>query len=233
MKVKSESEVAQSCPTPSDPHGLQPTRLLVPGIFQASVLEWVAIVFSNLVSKAEQIHLGCNVSSVYVCGWAWWFFNWRVNWAVIFLSLFSLSGSGSKSWVILWNESESEPFASPSQKKVCETGAFWTSDISQNGTGKPQSLEFSWREPVCLLIEFLLQLQEFLSFLVFVLRTILFSTIFLIIVNCLNFQIYCYRVVDDIVTFFSCLCLQTLFFLYGWLVSSLLFIVFIGDLSIL
>ena len=28
MKVKSESEVAQSCPTLSDPHGLQPTRLL-------------------------------------------------------------------------------------------------------------------------------------------------------------------------------------------------------------
>ena len=30
MKVKSESEVVQSCPTPSDPHGLQPTRLLHP-----------------------------------------------------------------------------------------------------------------------------------------------------------------------------------------------------------
>ena len=31
MKVKSESEVAQSCPTLKHPHGLQPTRLLCPG----------------------------------------------------------------------------------------------------------------------------------------------------------------------------------------------------------
>ena len=33
MKVKSESEVAQSCPTLCDPHGLQPTRLLCPWDF--------------------------------------------------------------------------------------------------------------------------------------------------------------------------------------------------------
>ena len=32
-KVKSESEVTQSCPTLSDPHGLQPTRLLRPWDF--------------------------------------------------------------------------------------------------------------------------------------------------------------------------------------------------------
>ena len=42
MKVKSESEVAQSSDS-SRPHGLQPTRLLHHGIFQARVLEWVAI----------------------------------------------------------------------------------------------------------------------------------------------------------------------------------------------
>ena len=33
MKVKSESEVAQSCPDSSRPHGLQPTRLLCPWDF--------------------------------------------------------------------------------------------------------------------------------------------------------------------------------------------------------
>ena len=47
MKVKSESEVAQSCPTPIDPHGLQPTRPLRPWDFPGKstlrVLEWVAI----------------------------------------------------------------------------------------------------------------------------------------------------------------------------------------------
>ena len=46
MKVKSESEVTQLCPT-LRPHWLQPTRLLWPGVFQARVLEWGAIAFSE------------------------------------------------------------------------------------------------------------------------------------------------------------------------------------------
>ena len=43
MKVKSESEVAQSCPTPSDPMDCSPPDPSVHGIFQARVLEWVAM----------------------------------------------------------------------------------------------------------------------------------------------------------------------------------------------
>src|SRR5574340_650506 len=48
MKVKSESEVAQSCPTLSDPIDSSPPGSLVPGILQARTLEWVAISFSRL-----------------------------------------------------------------------------------------------------------------------------------------------------------------------------------------
>ena len=48
MKVKSESEVAQSCPTPSDPMDCPPTGSSVHGIFQARVLEWGAIACSPL-----------------------------------------------------------------------------------------------------------------------------------------------------------------------------------------
>ena len=40
MKVKSESEVAQSCPTLSDPMDCGPPGSSVHGIFQARVLEW-------------------------------------------------------------------------------------------------------------------------------------------------------------------------------------------------
>ena len=47
MKVKSESEVAQSCPTLSDPMECSPPGFSVHGIFQARVLEWVAIAFSE------------------------------------------------------------------------------------------------------------------------------------------------------------------------------------------
>ena len=47
MKVKSESEVAQWCLTPSDPMDCSPPGSSVHGIFQARVLEWVAIVFAQ------------------------------------------------------------------------------------------------------------------------------------------------------------------------------------------
>ena len=46
MKVKSESEVTQSCPTLSDPMDWSPPGSSVHGIFQARVLEWGAIAFS-------------------------------------------------------------------------------------------------------------------------------------------------------------------------------------------
>src|SRR5574340_824832 len=47
MKVKSESEVAQSCPTLSDPMDCSPPGSSVRGVFQARVLEWGAIAFSE------------------------------------------------------------------------------------------------------------------------------------------------------------------------------------------
>jgi len=46
MKVKSESEVAQSCPTLLDPMDCSLPGSSVHGIFQARVLEWGAIAFS-------------------------------------------------------------------------------------------------------------------------------------------------------------------------------------------
>ena len=49
MKVKSESEseVTQSCPTPSDPMDCSLPGSSIHGIFQARVLEWGAIAFSG------------------------------------------------------------------------------------------------------------------------------------------------------------------------------------------
>ena len=46
MKVKSESEVAQSCPTLSDPMDYNLPCSFVHEIFQARVLEWDAIASS-------------------------------------------------------------------------------------------------------------------------------------------------------------------------------------------
>ena len=47
MKMKSESEVAQSCPTLSDPMDCSLTGFSVHGIFQARVLEWGQLVPSS------------------------------------------------------------------------------------------------------------------------------------------------------------------------------------------
>ena len=52
MKVKSESEVAQSCPTLSDPVDYSLPGSLIHGIFQARVLEWGAIINE---SRKDQI----------------------------------------------------------------------------------------------------------------------------------------------------------------------------------
>ena len=66
MKVKSESEMAQSCPTLSNPMDCSPPGSSVLGIFQARVREWGATAFSvklyykaiiiNSVALAENIN---------------------------------------------------------------------------------------------------------------------------------------------------------------------------------
>ena len=74
MKVKSESEVVQSCPTPSDPMDCSLPGFSAHGIFQARVLEWGAIAFSDIAwithiiyAEYKKIYLGClwkeNLSS--------------------------------------------------------------------------------------------------------------------------------------------------------------------------
>ena len=56
MKVKSEREAAQSCPTLSDPMDYSLPGSSVHEIFQARVLEWGAIAFSVCLglSRSEQ-----------------------------------------------------------------------------------------------------------------------------------------------------------------------------------
>ena len=49
MKVKSQSEVGQSCPTLCDPMDCSLPGSSIHGIFQARVLEWGAIAFSITV----------------------------------------------------------------------------------------------------------------------------------------------------------------------------------------
>ena len=59
MKVKSESEVAQSYPILSDPMDRSRPGSSAHGICQARVLEWGAISFSKKVSRHSQMSPAC------------------------------------------------------------------------------------------------------------------------------------------------------------------------------
>ena len=69
MKVKSESEVAQSCLTLSDPMDCTLPGTSVHGIFQGRVLEWGAIAFSasksykcaKLQAPPQTLPTFCNI----------------------------------------------------------------------------------------------------------------------------------------------------------------------------
>ena len=64
MKVKHESEIAQSCPTLSDPMDCSPPDSSVHGIFQARVLEWGAIASSGRSSiESTKMILGAGCGS--------------------------------------------------------------------------------------------------------------------------------------------------------------------------
>ena len=66
MKVKSESEVVQSCPTLSDPMDCSLPGSSVHGNFQARVLEWGANAFSGTLSLEPPFSLDHNIFIFYL-----------------------------------------------------------------------------------------------------------------------------------------------------------------------
>ena len=64
VKVKSESEVAQSCPTLSDPMDCSLPGSSIHGIFQARVLEWGAIAFSTIGHRCKNFFVASQFYSV-------------------------------------------------------------------------------------------------------------------------------------------------------------------------
>ena len=68
IKVESESEVAQSCPTLSDLMGCSPPGSSIRGIFQARALEWGGIAFSEPIGSHiwPERNMGCNAFSAEV-----------------------------------------------------------------------------------------------------------------------------------------------------------------------
>ena len=79
VKVKSESEVAQSYPTLSDPMDCSLPGSSVHGIFQARVLEWVAIAFSGKIPwRREKLPIPVFWPGESRNSGAWWAVVYRV-----------------------------------------------------------------------------------------------------------------------------------------------------------
>ena len=71
-KVKSESEVAQSCLTLTDPMDCSLPGSSIHGIFQARVLEWGAIAFSVPWRREWQTHCSILAWKIPTDRGAWW-----------------------------------------------------------------------------------------------------------------------------------------------------------------
>ena len=98
MQVKSESEVAQSCPTFSDPMDCRLPGFSIHGIFQARVLEWGATAFSSFISYYLLI-ITKRCSFLDISLW-WPIWKLQDNRRLFFIPAF-LSGPSTQ-WKQLW-----------------------------------------------------------------------------------------------------------------------------------
>ena len=109
----SESEVTQSCPTLCDPMDCSPPGSSLHGIFQAIVLEWIAISFSRGSSWPRDRTLVSCIAGWCFTGWATrespkeqWKWKWKWSrfwlfatpWAVAYQAPPSVEFSRQKYW---------------------------------------------------------------------------------------------------------------------------------------
>jgi len=96
MKVKSKSEVAQLCPTLSDPMDCSLPGSSVHGIFQARVLEWGAIAFSNSDPRGSQrkswrvLRGDYSLSLGESFSWWWGIWSWIMSLLVLVIIILML-----------------------------------------------------------------------------------------------------------------------------------------------
>ena len=126
MNVKSESEVAQLCPTPSGPMDCSPPGSSIHGILQARVLEWGAMAFSE--PENEHGHTGPQVMKPNYLnnGPGADVYAFLSPWSQLFISSFELVTNGLNKSKFLFSWPNSFPIHYHSQKQFFffNTGAF-------------------------------------------------------------------------------------------------------------
>ena len=127
MKVKSESEVTQSCLTLRDPMDFSPPGSSVHGIFQARVLEW------GVLKNLQGILTGSQVEKTLT----YWVFASSFHWGTLFpkywwYRLYTAFRNVSKAsaYIILFKEFQGLPIVPPAPS--CYQVLWW-----ENGEGNP------------------------------------------------------------------------------------------------
>ena len=90
MKVKRESEVAQSCLTVSDPMDCSPPGSSVHGVFQARVQEWAAIAARAI----QQSNLVMHIIYIYTHIHLHFLFHYGLSQDIEHISMFYMVGFG-------------------------------------------------------------------------------------------------------------------------------------------
>ena len=101
MKVKSESEVAQSCLTLRDPMDCSAPGSSIHEIFQARVLEWGAIAFSDINLQFLSNHVRDWYNPASICHPFQYFITGTSRWVFFLLNIFflnCLSSTVSNQW---------------------------------------------------------------------------------------------------------------------------------------
>ena len=161
MKVKSESEVAQLCLTLHDPMDCSLPASSIHGIFQARVLEWVAIAFSMinldsvLLIKIKDVTLQTKVRAVKAIGfssthvWMWelghkegWALKNWCFWIVVlektlqspldYTEIKPVDPEGNQPWIFIG-------------KTYAEAPVLWPSDVESWLIGKDPDAGKDWR----------------------------------------------------------------------------------------
>ena len=162
MKVKSEREVIQSCPTLHDPMDCSLAGSSIHGIFQARVLEWGAIAFSDdkprqSIKKQRHHFADKDVSSqsygfpivMYVWMWeldhkeGWVLENWYF-WTMVlektlenFLNckIKVINPKENQSWIFI-GKTDAEP----------EAPTLWPPDVANRPVGKGPDSGKDWKQ---------------------------------------------------------------------------------------
>ena len=149
-KVKSESEVAQSCRTLLDPMDCSLPGSSVHEIFQTRVLEWGATAFSRIKARwVDFLVPRGDGPKTFLPSWVWplgVYSRWRTGpWAPI------IPDSASRIWAPVWSQVyQVAPWGWPPRRQRAFSPFLLTDQLPRTGGAGLSLQAVGWRTQVCM-----------------------------------------------------------------------------------